>query len=253
MRVTPEASTLHMGVMVNKFGRVPKQVLSVPSQQHISKGWRLSLSKLYVSIIFFVLLSFLGRPIRRIFYAAVLGTTAAAICYPNQAVDITLAKYDRLKVFIKEQWHSFNQMRAEQAASKEVESSVEETESPKNHDKPAEHVAEEAIVGLNENQDEGSDKQEEKHVPKQEAVVEEKPETSFWSNIPFLDKFIGNKESVSSSDVNPVTTSKGENVSGTKPIKDQVIVQEELTTQAKIEGDIGQSNPEDKDMYSTRS
>ena len=35
--------------------------------------------------------------------------------------------------------------------------------------------------------------------------------------------------------------------------KEQVILSEQSAGQADVEGDIGQSNPEDEDMYSTRS
>jgi len=188
------------------------------------------------------------RPFRRVLYSAVLGTTAAAICYPKQAVDITLANYDRLKVFIKEQQNTFNQKRAEQAASKELESPVQETGVSKEQD--MEEVAEEASVDLKEIPVEVSDVQEKVIQP--EDVVEEKPKASFWSRIPFADKFIGSKESATSS-ANPVAVSEGESVTQADSSKDQVIVQEESSGQAKIEGDIGQSNPEDKDMYSTRS
>lgn len=183
-----------------------------------------------------------------------LGTTAAAICYPNQAVDIALANYDRLKVYTREQWHKFNQTRTEQAASKELESPVEDTEVSKDQDKPTENVPEQANVERKE--DKVEVKKEHEEVPEQRVVAgaEQKPKASFWSNIPFLDKFIGSRESATGDEASPpVAVGEGEDVKGSGGIKDQVIAQQESTSQIKIEGDIGQSNPEDKDMYSTRS
>ena len=69
----------------------------------------------------------LGRPIRRILHSGAIGTTALAICYPKQAVDITLTNYDRLKAFVKEQITKFNRRRAENPLVKEVQTSVHET------------------------------------------------------------------------------------------------------------------------------
>ena len=192
---------------------------------------------------------FLGRPIRRILYSALLGTTAAAICYPKYAVDVTLANYDRLKVFTKKQLNTFNQKRAEQPAIKELESPVEEAVVSERQDKPVEEVAE--VTSVNQNEVEGDKVGE--NTTQSEVAVEEKPKASFWSKIPFVDKIIGSKESVVSSDVSSVASSKGDSATEDEPTKDQVIVQEESTSQANVEGDIGQSNPEDKDMYSTRS
>ena len=168
---------------------------------------------------------------------------------------MALANYDRLKMYTREQWHKFNQTRTEQAASKKLESPVEGTEISKDQDKPTKNVPEQANVELRE------DKVEVKEVPEEvseERVVadaEQKPKASFWSNIPFLDKFIGNRESPTGDEVSPpVGVGEGEDVKGSGDIKDQVIVQQESTIEeVKIEGDIGQSNPEDKDMYSTRS
>ena len=194
---------------------------------------------------------FVGRPIRRILYSAVLGTTAAAICYPKQAVEIALADYDRLKVFIKEQLNTFNQRRAEQPVIKELESPVRETVISEDQVKPTEERAEVTSVDQNENQVQGGEEEIKPTQP--ELAVEEKSTSSFWSKIPFLDKIMGIKEPVSSSDVTPVAPSKEESATAAVEAKDQVIVQEESTVQAKVEGDIGQSNPEDKDMYSTRS
>ena len=184
-------------------------------------------------------------------FSALLGTTAAAICYPKYAVDVTLANYDRLKVFTREQLNAFNQKRAEQPAIKELESPVEEAAISESQDKPVEEEAEVTIVKQNENQVEG-DKVEE-NTTQSEVAVEEKPKASFWSKIPFVDKIIGSKESVVSSVVGSVASSKEKSATEGEPTKDQVIVQEESKSQANVEGDIGQSNPEDKDMYSTRS
>lgn len=194
---------------------------------------------------------FLGRPIRRILYSAVLGTTAAAICYPKQAVEIALADYDRLKVFIKEQLNTFNQKRAEQPAIKELESPVKESVTSEDQVNPTEQRAE--VTSVDQNETRVQDGEEKMKPTQPEPAVEEKPLSSFWSKIPFLDKIVGVKEPDSSSDETLVAPSKEERATAAKETKDQVIVHEESTGQAKVEGDIGQSNPEDKDMYSTRS
>ena len=86
-----------------------------------------------------------------------------------------------------------------------------------------------------------------------EIAAEVKPKSSFWSKIPFVDKLTGGKASAIG-DVSPVQVSDDKGVTEAESIKDQVIVQEGSPSQdVKPEGDIGQSNPEDKDMYSTRS
>ena len=51
-----------------------------------------------------------------------LGTTSLAICFPEQAVDITLTNYNRLKVFMKEKRTNFSQKRAENPFAKAVHS-----------------------------------------------------------------------------------------------------------------------------------
>ena len=204
--------------------------------------------------VFFLFFAFLGRPVRRILYSGVLGTTALAICYPKQAVDITLANYDRLKAFMKEQISNFNQKKAEQPVIEEAQSVVEETVIPEGQEELADKVAESASVNTPEEQDRVVEVEE--TVVRPEDADEEKPKSSFWSRIPFFDKLVSNKEeSVVSSDANPTEASSGELGSiSDEGNKDQVIVLEQSTGQPNnFEGETGQSNPEDKDMYSTRS
>ncbi|XP_068735032.1 MICOS complex subunit MIC27-like [Montipora capricornis] len=194
------------------------------------------------------------RPVRRILYSGVLGTTALAICYPKEAVDITLANYDRLKAFMKEQISNFNQKKAEQPVIEEAQSVVEETVIPEGQEELVDKVAESASVNTPEEQDRVVEVEE--TVVRPEDANEEKPKSSFWSRIPFFDKLVSNKEeSVVSSDAHPTEASSGELGSiSDEGNKDQVIVLEQSTGQPNnFEGEIGQSNPEDKDMYSTRS
>ncbi len=166
-----------------------------------------------------------------------MGTTAAAICYPKQAVDITQTNYQRLKVFVNEQRRKYNEKQAEKAAETQI------VEDPGNA--TVEVIKEEAA----ESQTEVSDVQEKTTEPV--VIAEVKPQSSFWSKVPFLDKIIGGKTGTTG-DVSPVQVSEG--AAEVESSKDQVIVQEDSPRQAvKPEGDIGQSNPEDKDMYSTRS
>ncbi|KAJ7388525.1 hypothetical protein OS493_037042 [Desmophyllum pertusum] len=187
------------------------------------------------------------RPIRRIFFSSVLGTSAAAICYPKQAVEITQTSYHRLKVFINEQRNKYNQKQAEKAAKEELKTPVEETQISEDQDNPIVEVAKEEDV---KSQIEVSDVQEKTTEPA--VAAEEKPQSSFWSKVPFLNKFIGGKSSTTG-DVSPVQVSEEKGAANTESSKDQVIVQEDSPSEVKAEGDTGQSNPEDKDMYSTRT
>ena len=189
-----------------------------------------------------------GRPIRRIFFASVLGTTAAAICYPKQAVDITQTNYRRLKVFVKEQRSKYNQKQAEKAAKEELKTPVEEGQALEGEGNPTVAVTKEEVV---ESQTEVSDVQEK--TTELGIAAEVKPQSSFWSKIPFVDKLTGGKTNATG-DVSPVQVSDDKGVTEAERSKDQVIVQEDSPSQdVKPQGDIGQSNPEDKDMYSTRS
>ena len=97
------------------------------------------------------------------------------------------------------------------------------------------------------------DKQETQETKAEPPVVstENTSKGSFWSKIPFFNKFMGAKPS-EADEVKSVKVV--ESVDKTGSSKDQVIVQEETSSDVpKPEGDTGQSNPEDKDMYSTRS
>ena len=193
-----------------------------------------------------------GRPIRRIFFSSVLGTIAAAICYPKEAVLITQTNYHRLKTFVIEQWEEHNKRQAERAVKEELKTSVDETKTS-----TAEVKAETASV--DEVKEEGAsnqeiiEKQETQETNAEPLVVstENTSKGSFWSKIPFVDKFMGAKPS-EADEVKSVKVV--ESVDKTGSSKDQVIVQEKTSSNVpKPEGDTGQSNPEDKDMYSTRS
>ena len=191
-----------------------------------------------------------GRPVRRIFFASVLGTTAAAICYPKQAVDITQTNYQRLKVFVNEQRSKYNQKQAEKAAKEELKLRAEETQVLEDQGSPTVEVTKEEVV---ESQTEVSNVQEK--PTESEMTAEVTSQSSFWSKIPFVDKLIGGKTSAITGDVSPSQEASDDKVATEAEIsKDQVIVQEDSASgDVKPEGDIGQSNPEDKDMYSTRS
>ena len=81
----------------------------------------------------------------------------------------------------------------------------------------------------------------------------EKQESPFWSKIPIINKFFGKKENPSlSSESSPAVSNKGEIGSvATDENKEQVILFVRSAAQTNVEGDIGQSNPEGKDLYST--
>ena len=200
-----------------------------------------------------------GRPIRRIFFSSVLGTTAAAICYPKEAVLITQTNYHRLKTFVIEQWEKHNKRQAERAVKEELKTSVDETktlESQKTstaEEVKAETASVDDVKEGASNQKEIIEKQETQETNAEPPVVstENTSKGSFWSKIPFFDKFMGAKP-IEADEVKLVKVV--ESVDKTGSSKDQVIVQEKTSSDVpKPEGDTGQSNPEDKDMYSTRS
>ena len=200
-----------------------------------------------------------GRPIRRIFFSSVLGTIAAAICYPKEAVLITQTNYHRLKSFVIEQWEKHNKRQAERAVKEELKTSVDETKTLEGQKTSTAEVKSET-ASVDEVKEEGAsnqkeiiEKQETQETNAEPVVVstENTSKGSFWSKIPFVDKFMGAKPS-EADEVKSVKVV--ESVDKTGSSKDQVIVQEKTSSDVpKPEGDTGQSNPEDKDMYSTRS
>ncbi|XP_015772988.1 PREDICTED: uncharacterized protein LOC107351206 [Acropora digitifera] len=193
------------------------------------------------------------RPIRRIFYSGAIGTTALAICYPKQAVDITLTNYDRLKAFVKEQMTNLNQKRAEKPFVKEVQTPLHEATNLKVEHEPVQIVVE--SVNNNAPVDE---QQKDVEMEDTKARLEEnkgKQESSFWSKIPFLDRLVGEKEDPAVISESSLAVGNKEEIGlvATDEKKDQILLLEQTTAKANVEGDLGQSNPEDKDMYSTRS
>lgn len=150
---------------------------------------------------------------------------------------------------MNEQRSNYNQKQAEKAAKEELKLRAEETRVLEDQGSPTVEVTKGEVV---ESQTEVSDAQEKTTEP--EMAAEVKPQSSFWSKIPFVDKLTGGKTSATG-DVSPVQVSDDKVVTAeAESSKDQVIVQEDSASgDVKPEGDIGQSNPEDKDMYSTRS
>ena len=152
---------------------------------------------------------------------------------------------------MNEQRSKYNQKQAEKAAKEELTLRAEETQVLEGHGSPTIEVTNAEVV--RESQTEVSDVQEKASDP--ENAPEVKPQSSFWSKIPFVENLIGGKTS-STGDLSPVKVASDDKVvtAEAESSKDQVIVQEESASgDVKPEGDIGQSNPEDKDMYSTRS
>ena len=152
-------------------------------------------------------------------------------------------------MFVNEQRSKYNQKQAEKAAKEELKLREEETKVLEDQGSPTVEVTKEEVV---KSQTEVSDVQEKTTEP--EKAPEVTPQSSFWSKIPFVDKLVGVKTS-ESGDVSPVQVASEDQVATkAESSKDQVIVQEDSPRgDMKPEGDIGQSNPEDKDMYSTRS
>lgn len=149
---------------------------------------------------------------------------------------------------MNEQRNKYNQKQAEKAAKEELKTPVVERQVLEDQGNPAVEVNKEEVL---EGQTEVSDVQEK--TTESEIATEVKPQSLFWSKIPFVDKLTSGKTSATG-DVSPVHVSDAKGVTEAESSKDQVLVQEDSPSQdVKPEGDIGQSNPEDKDMYSTRS
>ena len=199
----------------------------------------------------------LGRPIRRIFYSGAIGTTALAICYPKQAVDITLTNYDRLKAFVKEQMTNLNQKRAEKPFVKEVQTPLHEATNLKEEHEPVQIVVESVNDNAPVDEQQKDVEMEDTKARLEDEVKENKgkQESPFWSKIPFLDRLVGKKEdpAVVSESSLAVGNKEETGLVATDEKKDQILLLEQTASKANVEGDVGQSNPEDKDMYSTRS
>ena len=186
-----------------------------------------------------IIVDSIGRPIRRTFFSFALGSSAAAICYPRQAVDMSLASYDRLKEFVKQQKIWFNQEKTPvisdqpptPSETRDVENTSQLSSTPVSPSIEREFP--------------------EESVESEEQVVAAQGEaqSSLWSKMPFLHKLTGGILKTSK-DVVTQANNGGNSVDVTK---DEVVIQEDTQNHGKIEGDTGQSNPEDKDMYSTRS
>ncbi|PFX19173.1 Apolipoprotein O-like [Stylophora pistillata] len=242
------------------FSSVEERSIEFVQLLHTDRQFQMKVGGITAAVFGGALLAGRGRrPIRRLFFSSVLGTTAAAICYPNEAVLISQKNYHRLKTFIKEQWEKHNERQAERAAKGELKTSVDETktlegqktstaEEVKAETASADVVKEEVASSQNKVK-----KQETQETTTEPVVVstENTSQGSFWSKIPFVDKFMAPRPS-EAHEVKRVEVVESSDKTGSS--KDQVIVQEETSSDVpKAEGDTGQSNPEDKDMYSTRS
>ncbi|XP_074607529.1 uncharacterized protein LOC141860350 [Acropora palmata] len=197
------------------------------------------------------------RPIRRIFYSGAVGTTAVAICYPKQAVDITLTNYDRLKAFVKEQITNLNQKRAEKPFVKEVQTPLHEAANPEEEHEPVQIVVERVNDNAPVDEQQKDVEMEDAEARLEDEVKENKgkQESPFWSKIPFLDRLVGKREDPAVVSESSLAVGNKEEIGlvATDEKKDQILLLEQTAAKANVEGDLGQSNPEDKDMYSTRS
>ena len=45
-----------------------------------------------------------GGVIKKVFYGSAAAITAASLCYPNEAVDISKQSYEEICTFAKDQW-----------------------------------------------------------------------------------------------------------------------------------------------------
>ncbi|XP_001630673.2 MICOS complex subunit Mic27 [Nematostella vectensis] len=205
-----------------------------------------------------------GRcPFRRVFYSVGLGAAVASLCYPSKATDISLEGYRKAKMFISDQWTKYQENKPKITKNPgKVLDMTSQTEGATEEkfvivDKPVE-MPETKLVN-----EEGTPVEAVEITPSEsqnsKQVSSEMAEESIMTKVPFVGWFFkSNSSNADTNDENSVViesqeekTQEKSDVSG----KDQrmVIEPEEVKKPLKVEGDPGQSNPDDKDMYSTRS
>ncbi|KAK3722081.1 hypothetical protein QZH41_019829 [Actinostola sp. cb2023] len=196
------------------------------------------------------------RPFRRIFYSAGLGSIAFSICYPQKAWHISQKGYETSKGLFEKLKTMYDEQKQHHQT---IEEDKPETTVPIEQELFEEPPEPLPVVEVN------VEPKEAPLTPK-EGVTEAKEmgtssftsaldfkenERSYMSYIPFLGWFFKNKQSTDSSDVVMSVSSETSKVE-VQPTQSAVESSDKAETKQEVVGDHGQSNPADKDMYSTR-
>lgn len=196
-----------------------------------------------------------GRPFRRLFYSAGLGSIAFSACYPQKAWVITKKGAEQSKVL-------FNKLKAmydEQKQKRLTQAAEEKIETKATVEKPGEFVQEHPAPTLVKIQEPEPPtvviNEEIKDIGAMTitGALDSESERSYFSYIPFLGWFFkGSSSNVTTAESmvkeqtqTPLVGDKDEKCGCESSVPSANAKQEAV-------GDHGQSNPEDKDMYSTR-
>ena len=191
-------------------------------------------------------MSITGRPFRRFFYSVGLGTVAAAVCYPKCAFSVTQNGYRKLKSFVDDQRKKYSEPKPENKPSEELVNETEiVTDSSALQAPSDEKVYKEVVPSKEELLAEATVEQENAKPVKTEV------EQSFWKKIPFLSQLFGEKKPETKEIEKQEDKKEFEQTEQVEPSGDGSSDKKEKSP--VFDGDHGQSNPEDKDMYSTRS
>ena len=182
-----------------------------------------------------------GRPYRRFLYSAGLGTAAAAVCYPKCALSVTKSSYKRFKSFVQEQQRKYSENKLSKEPSQQVTKETDVT-SPLQTSNEAK-INEKVLTYPDDASEEPVMEQEQLNSIRNDLNVEQ----PFWKKVPFLSKLFEDNKSKKEE------TSKlfyKENIQQPKQVE---LVKDKSKRPQDVFGDHGQSNPDDKDMYTTRT
>ena len=174
---------------------------------------------------------FLGQPFKRLFFSTALGLSVSGVLYPKKAVDISSAGYEKAKVYgskainyVREQWKekpkqleiNINDKQGNGSVVADNESELEATPSS---------IKDEEFVIVTESEIQGSESE------------------SYRDRIASSDiSHVGEKA---------VIQDKEQEIAQDSKTNSSLVANDKETKEKPI--DLGQSNPEDGDLYSTRS
>jgi hypothetical protein len=194
------------------------------------------------------------RRIRRTVYSVGLGTVAASICYPQKAWIISKKAYEKSKVLFKEMKSKYDEQKEKRVTDIPETTLIKEEEFAPDPIQPVSDAEEELLVQSKDEPPTPKDEiltsiKEMEVTPIRSALDTQDADRSYLSYIPFLGWFFKAKQSVSNKAVQSTET----DISSAVVESSKQSQQSENKPDVKVAEDHGQSNPEDKDMYSTRS
>lgn len=193
------------------------------------------------------------RRIRRTIYSVGLGTVAASVCYPQKAWIVSQKVYENTKVLLMKLKSMYDEQKKKQM--EKVKEEKHESELITEDEVIAEQI--QVVPSTDEMKSDelvtGTPEEEEISVlptikevdvtPISSALETKESDKSYLTNIPFLGWFFKSKK--------PVIIEA--NQSTEADVSTGVEESSEQGKKTEVAEDHGQSNPEDKDMYSTRS